>query len=160
MKNIKLFALDVDGTMTNGEIMYDEAGLETKVFNAKDGLAIKTALNQGLKVAIITGRNSVITEKRGAELGVNYLYQGIHDKVPVLHEICSDAGITPEEVAYVGDDINDLSAMEISGFTACPNDAANDIRLVVNYVSNFDGGKGAIREVIEMIMKQQGNWPV
>lgn len=160
MENIKLIALDVDGTMTTGEIMYDEKGYETKIFNAKDGLAIKVAIKKGIKIAIITGRTSVITEKRAKELGVQYLYQGIEDKVPVLKAICKEANLTTHEVAYVGDDINDLGVMNISGFTACPNNAAKDITLIVNFVSNYDGGKGAIREVIEMIMKKQNLWPV
>lgn len=106
MKNIKLVALDVDGTMTNGEIIYNEQGHETKVFNAKDGLCIHEAITQGLNIAIITGRDSRITQRRAEELGINYLYQGITNKAPILQEICDDLGITPEEAAYIGDDIN------------------------------------------------------
>jgi 3-deoxy-D-manno-octulosonate 8-phosphate phosphatase (KDO 8-P phosphatase) len=160
MNKIKLIILDVDGTMTTGEIAYLEDGQEIKIFNAKDGLATKLAVKEGLKIAIITGRTSPITIKRGQELGVQYLYQNIADKIPKLLEICEDMRITPEEVCYIGDDVNDLSAMKLCGYTACPKDAAVDILSEVDFVSSFDGGKGAIREVIETIMKHQGIWPV
>lgn len=160
MKNIKLIALDVDGTMTNGEICYDENHMEFKTFNAKDGLGIKTAIKQGLKICIITGRESIITENRSNELGCHYLFQNIQHKVPVLEKLCSDIGISPEEVAYVGDDINDLGVMGICGFTACPSDAARDIIETVDFVSQYEGGKGAVREVIEGILRDQNNWPV
>lgn len=160
MENIRLFALDVDGTMTTGEIMYDANGIETKIFNAKDGFAIKSAVRKGYKIAIITGRQSTINEYRAKELDAHYLYQNIRDKAPILRDICAKENITPDQIAYVGDDVNDLSAMEICGFTACPADASNDIRLRVNYVSTYDGGKGAVRDVIEMIMKKQNNWVI
>jgi len=163
MKDIKLIALDVDGTMTCGEIAYMEFGgdcKEIKVFNAKDGLAMKTAMIYGPKLAIITGRNSKITQHRGQELGIKYIYQGIANKLPILLDICKDLDIQPENVAYVGDDINDLALMGIVGFSACPSDASNDILEVVDYVCQKPGGRGAVREVIEMIMKVQGSWPV
>lgn len=160
MKNIKLLALDVDGTLTNGEICYDEKHMEFKTFNAKDGLGIKTAINQGLKVCIITGRESPITKYRSDELGCQYLFQNIQNKVPVLENLCDNLGIAPREVAYVGDDVNDIGVMEICGFTACPSDAAIDILERVDFVSKFEGGKGAVREVIEMILKIQDKWPV
>lgn len=160
MKNIKLIALDVDGTLTNGDICYDENHMEFKTFNAKDGLGIKTAIKQGLKVCIITGRESIITTNRSKELGCQYLYQNIKHKVPVLEQLCKEIGITPEEVAYVGDDINDLGVMEICGFTACPSDASMDIINTVDFVSSFQGGKGAVREVIEGILRDQNLWTV
>lgn len=163
MENIKLIALDVDGTLTTGEIAYMEYGdewREIKVFNAKDGLAMKTAVKKGLTTAIITGRKSMITERRGKELGVKYVYQHIDNKVPVLLEICEDMGINPSEVAYVGDDINDLSVMGIVGFSACPSDASIEVLEAVDFVSKNSAGKGAVREVIEIIMKVQGIWPV
>lgn len=163
MKDIKLIALDVDGTMTCGEIMYIEDGddwKELKVFNAKDGLSMKTAIKHGLELAIITGRHSVITKKRGEELGIKHVYQNVHNKIPVLLEICEDLGISPQEVAYIGDDINDLGIMGIVGFSACPKDAAEDILQVADYISKYPGGRGAVRQVIEMIMRVQNTWPV
>ncbi len=163
MKNIKMIVLDVDGTLTNSEIAYMEDGQdwkEIKIFHGKDGLAMKTALHHGLELAIITGRESIITQKRADELGIKYCYQNIHDKVPVLKEICELTAIRPEDTAYIGDDINDYGVMQMAGFSACPVDAAQDILPIVDYVASKEGGKGAVREVIEMIMKEQDLWPV
>lgn len=163
MRNIKLIVLDVDGTLTNSEIAYMEDGdgwREIKTFHAKDGLAMKTAVKQGLELAIITGRESIITQKRADELGVRFCYQNIQDKPPVLEAICEQIGIALEDVAYVGDDINDMGVMKMVGFSACTKDAAVDILPIVDFISNYEGGKGAVREIIEMIMKDQGIWPV
>ncbi len=163
MKNIKMIVLDVDGTLTNSEIAYMEDGQdwkEIKIFHAKDGLAMKTALHHGLELAIITGRESIITQKRADELGIKYCYQNIHHKVPVLKEICQLTGFSPKDTAYIGDDINDYGVMKMAGFSACPADAASDILSHVDYVASKDGGKGAVREVIELIMKEQDIWPV
>ena len=142
--------MDVDGTMTDGHIYMGPDGEAMKVFSCKDGLGIKELLPQmGITPVIITGRDSVITANRAKELHIEALYQGIADKLPLLKQIAQEYGISSEEIAYIGDDLNDLACMQYCGLTACPQDAQQAIKDIVSFVAPRDGGKGAVRDFIE-----------
>lgn len=149
---IRLLAMDVDGTLTDGMIYMSGQGEAMKAFNAKDGYAIKQILpTLGIVPIIITGRQSAIVDRRSKELDIKELHQGVSDKVAVLKEVAKKYCITTEEIAYIGDDINDLECIEYAGLTACPQDAVNDIKKKVNYICERCGGRGAVREFIEYI---------
>ena len=151
---IKMLVMDVDGTLTDGHIYMGPEGEAMKVFSCKDGLGLKELLPPlGITPVIITGRDSVITVKRAGELHITELYQGIADKLPLLKQIAEKYGISSEEIAYVGDDLNDLECMNYCGLTACPQDAVQTIKETVDFVAPRDGGKGAVRDFIEYIAK-------
>ena len=157
-KKIKLVVLDVDGTLTDGNIFLNNEGVETKAFNVKDGFAIVNAMKEGLEFAIITGRKSALVETRAQELGIKYVFQGIGNKVKKLDELLKDLELSYEETAYMGDDINDLSAIGVAGFSAAPKDGVEEVTGRVDYVANASGGKGAVREFVELILKSQDKW--
>ncbi len=157
-KAVKLLVLDVDGTLTDGGISIDNDGIETKTFNVKDGFAIAQGIKYGLKFAIITGRKSDIVEKRCRELGIEDIYQGVKNKTDKLAEITERYGISCEEVAYMGDDINDIPAFIKSGFTGAPSDAVLEAYNLADFRSRYAGGRGAVREFIEYILREQGIW--
>ena len=151
---IKLIVFDIDGTLTNGDLTFDENGIESKTFNVKDGMAIATWTKRlGYKAAIITGRNSKIVQKRAEELGVQHIYQGIHNKDEVIEQILKEENITFKNVASIGDDLNDYKMLKKSYLSFCPNDAVDDIKNIVNVVCSKNGGQGAAREMIEYILK-------
>ncbi|MCI8333343.1 MAG: HAD hydrolase family protein [Lachnospiraceae bacterium] len=153
-KNIKLLVMDVDGTLTDGKIYIGAEGEVLKCFNIKDGCGIKNILpyNEIIPV-IITGRVSKSLEVRAKELGIKELYQGIEDKVGKLQEILQDYKCTFENVAYIGDDINDLECMRECAYTGCPIDAVEEIRQLCQFVSTKKGGEGAVRDFIEWLIK-------
>lgn len=154
---IKLIVLDVDGTLTDGKITYDANGVESKSFDVKDGMAIAMWCKMlNFKAAIITGRTSSIVEERVKELGIQYLYQGCHDKQTKLEEILVKEELNWSEIASIGDDLNDYKMLKKSGLSFCPNDAVADIRNIVNVVCEKNGGNGAVREMIEYILKLDG----
>ena len=154
---IKLLIFDVDGCLSDGKITYttyqDEI-LEGKNFNVKDGLAI-SSWNKiaGKKSAIITGRNSPIVAKRAEDLGISYLYQGIKDKKTILEQIMHQEALSYQEVAILGDDLNDYGMLTSGAHTFCPQDASSQIKKVVDYVLQTKGGEGAAREMIEQILE-------
>lgn len=150
---IKLLIFDIDGTLTNGQITYDANGVETKSFDVKDGMAIEAWTKKfGFKAAFITGRNSVIVDKRGKELGVEYIYQGVKDKTKVLDEILKKEKLTLSSVAAMGDDLNDIKMLQSVKLSFCPNDASAEVKEIVSIVSKKNGGNGAAREMIEYIL--------
>ncbi len=153
---IELLVLDVDGCLTDGKIIYTEDTTETKVFNVKDGLAIRSWLRMGKKVAIITGRDSKVVSRRAAELEVDFLHQGVSDKLTLLQNIVSELGISMDHVAAIGDDLNDYKMLKSVGKSFTPNDGSNYIKSLVDVVSTLNGGEGAVREMIEMIIKENG----
>jgi 3-deoxy-D-manno-octulosonate 8-phosphate phosphatase (KDO 8-P phosphatase) len=153
---IKLIILDVDGCMTDGRIIYTEKGDEVKAFNVKDGLAIKTWLRMGGEVGIITGRRSDIVRRRAQELGIRHLYQGVKDKGAKIRELTEELGIALEHVAAIGDDLNDYHMLRTVGTSFAPNDASGYITQVVDKVLERKGGDAAVREMIETIVKDQG----
>ena len=155
---IKMLVMDVDGTLTDGCIYMGPTGEAMKAFNCQDGYGIAQILPKlGITPVIITGRSSKIVANRAAELKITHLYQGISDKLPKLQEIAQQLGIAREEIAYIGDDLNDLECMQYCGFSACPADAVPEIQRVVQYVCKRNGGRGAVREFVELLEKQYGN---
>ena len=145
LSKIKLLALDVDGVLTDGTINIGDNGELYKGFNAKDGLGISCALRSGLKVAIITGRKSEIIHKRSAELGITLLCEGVKDKYAELIKLTKELALTKEEVAYMGDDLNDLPAFRAAGFSFAPQDAVTEVVNNADCVVQKDGGRGAVR---------------
>ena len=152
---IQLLVLDVDGCLTNGGICYTENGDEEKTFNVKDGLAIASWIRMGKDVAIITGRSSNIVKKRAKELGITQIYQGVKDKKTKLKEILLDLGLTLENVAAIGDDLNDYAMLKSVKKSFTPNDGATDIKKIADITLLRDGGDGAVREMIEIILKDE-----
>lgn len=155
LKKIKAIFLDVDGVLTNGTIIYGSDGLELKVFDSKDGFGITNAISSGIRVGIITARASEVVKRRAAELGIVDLYQGSIDKVTPLEEIKRVYSLTESEIAYIGDDILDLPLLQKVGFSAVPSNAVRDVKMKVDYVSKARGGHGAVREIIDLILKAQ-----
>lgn len=158
LKEIKIIILDVDGTMTDGKITYDNNGTETKSFNVKDGMAIAQAIKYGIKVAIITGRTSKVVEHRATELGILDIYQGVGNKIATLDELLEKYDYTYENVAYMGDDINDIPAMMRADYVGITADAVSEIEEFAHFKSRYNGGYGAVREFIEIILKANGIW--
>lgn len=147
---IKLLVMDVDGTLTDGKIYMGENGEVMKAFNVKDGYAIAHMLPEmGIIPVIITGRKSKIVENRAKELGITELYQGVGDKLAQLKKVAEKYNASPEEIAYIGDDLNDLECIKYCGVTACPADAVEEIKQKVSCVCQSNGGKGVVREFIE-----------
>lgn len=154
--SIKLLVMDVDGTMTDGHIYIGATGEVMKAFDVKDGYAIYHMLPaRGIVPVIITGRSSEIVAARARELKITELYQGISDKLSKLREVAEKYGAAPMEIAYIGDDLNDLEAMAYCGYTACPADAVDEALQAAKYVCKHNGGKGAVREfVTEVLLKE------
>ncbi len=157
-KNIKLLVLDVDGVLTDGTINIGNDGEIFKSFNVRDGLGIKLLQDAGIQVAICTGRTSQIVAKRAEELGITQVMQGQKDKREGLSDICSALGITLQETAYMGDDIPDLCLFDFVGLSAAPADANPLAVEEAKWVSSRKGGKGAVRELAEYILKAQGKF--
>ena len=157
---IKLVLLDVDGTLTDGGIYRGNNGEELKRFNVKDGYAIVNAQKLGIEFGIITGRKSELVEIRSNELKIKYLYQGISEKTVILEEIMQKTGLKKEEIAYMGDDLNDILIMKQSGLTSAPKDAADEVIQIADFVSEKNGGSGAVREFVEYILKKDGKWEI
>lgn len=157
-KAIRLLALDVDGVLTDGTIYIAADGECFKGFNAKDGMGISCALRNGLDVAIITGRKSEIIHRRAEELGIITIIEGAKDKREALRSLRRLRGLSVEEVAYVGDDLNDLPAFAESGLTFAPDDAAEDVYDAADIGLDNTGGRGAVREAIEYILAAQDKW--
>jgi 3-deoxy-D-manno-octulosonate 8-phosphate phosphatase (KDO 8-P phosphatase) len=149
---IKLIVLDVDGCLSDGKIIYSEDMIESKAFNIKDGLGISTWVKIGNEVAIITGRNSKIVQRRAEELGVQHLFQGIKDKDRVLKELVSSLGINFDNVAVVGDDLNDFKMLNLAGRSFTPKNGVKEIQNIVDVVLSRDGGDGAVREMIDSLV--------
>ena len=151
---IKLILLDVDGTLTDGGIYRGNNGEELKKFNVKDGYAIVNAQKLGIEFGIITGRESELVRTRANELNIKYLYQGISEKTVILDEIMRITGLQKEEIAYMGDDLNDMKIMKKLGFSGTPLDGANEVKIIADFISAKNGGEGAVREFIEAVLKK------
>ena len=160
LQKIKLLALDVDGVLTDGSIYISPAGEVFKGFNAKDGIGISCALRSGLQIAVITGRQSPIVERRCEELGITLLQQGVKDKRLALQQMAQKLGLVREEIAYMGDDLNDIPAFKASGLNLVPADATIEVLAVADIITKASGGRGAVREAITMILAAQDNWNV
>lgn len=151
---IKLIVLDVDGCLSDGKLIYSQDVIESKNFNVKDGLGITTWIKMGNHVAIITGRNSKIVEKRSKELGIQHLHQGIRDKDRVIKEIIDSLHLKPYEVGAIGDDLNDYNMLNLVGRSFTPKDGVKEIQNVVDTVLNSNGGDGAVREMIDILVDE------
>ena len=158
LQKIKLLALDVDGVLTDGTIYISPAGEVFKGFNAKDGMGISCALRNNLQIAVITGRQSPIVERRCEELGIKLFMQGVKDKRLALQKMAQELGLTREEIAYMGDDLNDIPAFKASGLNFVPADGSIEVLAVADIITKAKGGRGAVREAITMILAAQENW--
>lgn len=158
MKNIQLLVLDVDGTMTDGGVYYDDHGNETKKFAIKDGAALVLAHAAGLQVMICTGRECPAVARRAAELKVEHLHQNVKNKRAFLADFMQQNSLCAANVAYCGDDLNDLAAMSLCGFVACPADACSEVRQRADYICPQKGGEGAVRGMVEKILRSSGRW--
>jgi 3-deoxy-D-manno-octulosonate 8-phosphate phosphatase (KDO 8-P phosphatase) len=158
LAKIRLLALDVDGVLTDGSINIGPDGEVFKAFDVKDGLGISVAQRNGLRIAIITGRRSEIIHHRCEELGITLLGEGISDKQTALVELSNSLGLSKEQIAYMGDDLNDLPAFAAAGISFAPANASMEVLALAKLVTRLQGGHGAVREAITMILAAQGKW--
>lgn len=159
LKKIKMVVLDVDGVLTDGRVWIGKDGEEHKCFNIHDGHAIKIAIASGLKVAFLSGRSSLAVERRAGELGVEEVRQGVSDKLNAYTELKEEYGLRDVNVCCVGDDLPDLDIVSACGLGVAVGNAVDEVKAAADYVTSKEGGGGAVREVIEIIMKAQGKWP-
>lgn len=157
-ENIKLLAFDVDGTLTPGFLVMGASGENSKLFHVRDGLGLSLAHRMGYITGFITGRRSQIVEARGNELQVDFILMGVTDKVKAMESLLKKYGLSWEQAAYMGDDLNDLQLLERAGFSACPRDGVKEARKAADFVSRCRGGEGAAREFIEKVIKAQHRW--
>jgi 3-deoxy-D-manno-octulosonate 8-phosphate phosphatase (KDO 8-P phosphatase) len=155
---IELLVVDVDGVLTDGGIVYTDNGVEVRSFHVRDGSGLKLWRLAGKGAALISGRASQAVAVRAAELGLAPVVQGAANKLPAFRTLLSEAGRQPEEVCYIGDDVPDLPVLRDCGLAAAVADACPEVRAVANYVTRAPGGRGAVREVIELILRCQGRW--
>ena len=157
-KNIKLVILDIDGVMTDGSLFYDNSGQEYKAFNSKDGHGIRMLQDAGIDIALITGRTSELVLHRAENLKISpaLIYQGYRDKRPAFHELLKKTELEPENIAYVGDDVMDLPIMTKVGLAIAVGDAHHFVRKHAHWTTKNKGGKGAVREVCELLLDVQG----
>ena len=155
--DIRLLVMDVDGIMTDGKITYTSDGQELKSFNIKDGLGIKRAQASGIETAIITGRTSPMVERRARELGIAHLVQGREDKLAALSDLVDQMNLSLDQVAYIGDDLPDLTAIESVRLGACPADAATEVKSKANWVSTRGGGDGCVRELCDLMVSHKSS---
>lgn len=158
LKTIAALLLDVDGVLTDGTIWYTDAGYESKGFNVKDGLIVRALVRLGYPLGIITGRNSPVVERRAAEHEVPFIRQGAKRKDEAFRVFVGEFGLKPEQVAYIGDDLNDWPAMQLAGLKVCPANASADIRHRADWVLATSGGHGAVREFGEAWLRARGDW--
>lgn len=154
----KIIVVDVDGTMTDGGVYYDEHGNEMKKFCTKDAAGFFAAKQCGIKIMVLTGRECAATIRRMNELDVDYIYQNINNKVDFLTEFMANNGISKDQLIYIGDDLNDLPPMKLAGFVGCPANSCAEILEIADYVSVKNGGEGAVRDVIEHVLRNAGFW--
>ena len=155
--NLKLIIIDVDGTMTDAGIYYDENGNELKMFCTRDVAAFFVAAKLGIKIMVLTGRECKATERRMKEMKVEYLFQNVKDKKSFLQDFMSENHLGSNEIGYIGDDLNDLVPMKLVGYKACPADSCKEIKAVCDYVSEVKGGAGAVRDCFENFFCKD-NW--
>ena len=156
MKTLSMLVLDVDGTLTSGAITYSSND-ESKTFNVKDGLILRSLPRLGIRIVFLTGRYSEAVERRASELYATVI-QGVEDKKVALLETLSRHDNSSETVAYIGDDLNDYCAMKLCGFKAAPSDAVSEIKAICDYVSPFPGGHGAVRDICEHLLREVGKY--
>jgi len=158
LANIQLLVLDVDGVLTDGCIIVNADGSESKNFSVLDGHGIRMWQRAGLKVAFLSGRKSAPTEHRAGQLGVEHCIEDCHDKLPAVEKLLGQMGLSSDNVAYIGDDLPDLPVIRYVGFCAAVANATDEVKQHADYVTSRRGGDGAVREVIEYILKNTGRW--
>lgn len=158
IEKVKMLGLDVDGVMTDGRLFYHDDGTETKAFDVRDGHGIKMLQHGGIDVFLISGRSCPMVEKRAADLGISEITQGVRDKVPALEALLSKKGLQEDQVAFMGDDVVDLPVMTRVGLAIAVADASEHLFDSAHYVTVAPGGRGAVREVVELILAVQGLW--
>jgi len=158
VRKIKILVLDVDGVLTDGRIIMDDRGRETKFFDVRDGHGLKMLMRTGIEVVFLTGRKSRVVEHRARELGVTEVYQGALNKVEIFEALLERKGLKASEAAYVGDDIVDVPVLRRAGFSVAVVNAVAEAKRAAHYVTRKRGGRGAVREVCEVILKGQGKW--
>lgn len=158
LKEIRTFVFDIDGVLTPGSVLVTEEGHMLRSVNIKDGYALQHAVKQGYNIAIISGGNSKGMLERFRGLGISEIYLGQKNKVNTFHKVCSDFGVTPDKVAYMGDDMPDMPVLQLAGLACCPADAAEDILKICGYISPVNGGAGCARKLLEQAMKLQNTW--
>ena len=158
LKRIQLLLLDVDGVLTRGDIIYDDTGRQIKIFNVKDGLGLRLIAEAGIKIGVVTGRISMALKHRCHNLGIEHIFDGITDKAALLDHISKQTGVTVERIAYVGDDLPDIPIMTRVGVSIAVADACDIVRQNATMVTRSRGGRGAVREICETILKAQGLW--
>ncbi len=156
LRKIKLLLLDVDGVLTDGSIVYDDRGKEIKAFNVKDGLGIRLLMEAGIDVGIVTGRSSKALKYRCENLDISYIFDGVREKSKILDSILTRTGLQSEQIAFIGDDLPDLPLMRKIGLSIAVADAHEKVISVSDLVTESKGGKGAVREICEHILKAQG----
>ena len=158
LQKIKLLILDVDGVMTDGRIIFDSNGIESKFFNVKDGHGIKMLQRSGIEIGIISGRESQVVANRATELGIGQVYQKSLDKLVPYRQMLEATGLCDEQVAFMGDDIIDIPLLRRVGFAAAPADAVAEVLPLAHFVARNRGGWGAVRELCDLILRAQGTW--
>lgn len=158
IEKIELLLLDVDGVLTDGRIIYDNHGIESKVFHVRDGHGLKMLQRSGIQVGIITGRQSHVVAHRAAELGIELVYQGAINKLVPYEEILRITGLDDAQVAYVGDDLIDLPVLRRVGCSFTVADAVAEVKPCVDYVTTLPGGCGAVREICDLLLRRSGRW--
>lgn len=158
LAEIKLLVLDCDGVLTDGFVVYDDESVETKNFDVRDGHGLKLAMRAGLDVAVVSGRSSRVLRRRTQELGIDELHMDIKTKLPVIEKIVGDRGLTWQQVAMMGDDVVDIPTLVRCGVSAAPADADRAVLRRVDIVTQCIGGRGAVRELVEMLLKASGRW--
>lgn len=152
IENIKILVMDVDGTLTDGKIYYGNDGELFKAFDVRDGYRLVKCEEYGIITAIITGKTSKIVEGRARDLKIKEVHQGVSNKIAVLKTLINKYNLDKSQVAYIGDDVNDIECMQYCGFSACPADAIDEVKNTVDYVCENIGGHGAVRELIDRII--------
>ncbi len=158
MRRVRALISDVDGVLTDGRIIVNSEGVESKQFDVRDGHGLKLLIRYGIDVILVTGRKSRTVEWRAADLGIAEIYQGVWDKGAVFEEIIKKRNLAPEETACIGDDVVDIPMMRRAGFSAAVADAVSEVVDVADYVASRPGGRGAVREICEMLLKAGGHW--
>lgn len=158
LNNIKTVILDVDGVLTDGNLILLPTGEMVRTMNTRDGYAMQLAIKQGIRIAVITGGRDEAVVNRLKYLGLTDIYVNKRDKVEALEDLLFSYGLDPDEIAYMGDDYPDLAVMNMVGLACCPNDACMDVRKASEYISPENGGKGCVRDLLEQILKVQNKW--
>ena len=158
LHRISHIVIDVDGTLTDGGIYYDEQGNELKKFNTRDGAGFFAARHAGIRLIVLTGRESPTVSRRMADFQVDVVRQNVKDKRAWLRDYMAEHRMQREELAYVGDDLNDIAAMRLASFVACPHDACAEVKAEAHYISGFKGGAGVFRDMVAFLLKERGQW--